>query len=242
MPCITESKIKRFNWFCNKFKKGRWKSDKTDCVSREIFREDGSKLRIIVVTPKEKKENVPGLLWIHGGGYEFGVPEMDQKFMEKFIIESGCTIVSPDYRLSVESPYPAALEDCYLALKWLKENAEELSVRDDQIFVGGESAGGGLTAAVTLYARDKKEVSVAYQMPLYPMIDDRFKTKSSINNDAPLWNTKSNKIGWKLYLGDLFGSEDVPIYVAPARCTDYRNFPPTCTFVGTIETFHDETV
>lgn len=241
-PYIKESTLHKCNWYFNKFMKGKWKSDKTDCINKEIVRVDGSKLRILVITPKEKKKNVPGLLWIHGGGYELGVPEMTKGYMERFILESGCTIVSPDYRLSVEAPYPAALDDCYLALKWLKEHAEELGVRDDQLFVGGESAGGGLTVAVTLYARDKKEVAIAYQMPFYPMLDDRFITKSSIDNDAPAWNTKSNEIAWKLYLGDLYKSDNVPMYAAPARCTDYKGLPPTCTFIGTIEPFYDETV
>lgn len=143
------------------------------------------------------------------------------------------------HTLAAKAPYPAALEDCYLVLKWMKENAQELGINPNQLFVGGDSAGGGLTAAVCLYARDKGEVNIAYQMPLYPMLDDRMITASSQNNDAPVRNTASNEAAWALYLD---GIEEVPIYAAPSRADNLRNLPPACTYVGTIEPFHDETV
>ena len=161
---------------------------------------------------------------------------------QPYIEASDCVIVSPEYRLSVEAPYPAALEDCYTALLWMKDNAGSLGIRDDQIAVAGESAGGGLTAATTLYARDKGEVNVAFQMPLYPMIDDRNNTDSAKDNDAPLWDSVTNEVGWKIYLGDLWGTDKVPAYAAPARATDYSGLPPTYTYVGSVEPFHDETV
>lgn len=205
-------------------------------------RGEASGLRLCVYRPLEIKENVPGLVWIHGGGYGLGIPEQDEKAILNFIRESGCTVVAPDYCLSVTAPYPAALEDCYTALLWLKENASSLGIRTDQLMVGGDSAGGGLTAALAIYARDKGEVAIAFQMPLYPMLDDRMITKSSQNNDAPVWNTKSNENGWKLYLGALYGTDKVPAYAAPARLSDFRGLPPAFTFVGSIEPFCDETV
>lgn len=207
-----------------------------------IEREDGSKLRICVYSPEERKENVPGLLWIHGGGYGLGCPEQDFAFIQNFIDASGCVIVAPDYTNSTTAPYPAAFDDCYSSLLWLKENGKEYGMREDQIFVGGNSAGGGLCAAVVLKARDTKDVNIAFQMPLYPMLDDRMITESSQNNDAPVWNTKSNEVGWKLYLGENYGTDNVSKYASPARETDYSNLPPTLTYVGTIEPFTDETI
>ena len=207
-----------------------------------IEREDGSKLRICVYSPKEKKENVPGLLWIHGGGYGLGCPEQDFAFIQNFIDASGCVIVAPDYTNSTTAPYPAAFNDCYDALLWLKENGAEYGMRKDQIFVGGNSAGGGLCAAVVLKARDTKDVNIAFQMPLYPMLDDRMITESSQNNDALIWNTKSNEVGWKLYLSEDYGTENVSKYASPARETNYENLPPSLTYVGTIEPFTDETI
>lgn len=206
-----------------------------------ITRADGSQLRICIYSPNEPKQNVPGLLWLHGGGYVIGTPEQDEIFIKRFITASGCVVVAPDYTLSLDKPYPAALDDCYAALLWLKEHGMEYGMRSDQIFIGGDSAGGGLTAAVSLYARDKGEVKIAFQMPLYPMLDDRL-TESNTDNDAPIWNSKSNDLAWRLYLGELFGNEEISEYAVPARCIDYSGLPPTCAFVGSIEPFRDETV
>lgn len=207
---------------------------------RRIPRPEGRDMRILIRKPEQPKRNVPGILHLHGGGYHMGGPELEFH-SAKYIEMSDCVIVSPAYRLSVKEPYPAALEDCYTALLWLKENAESLGVRDDQIIVTGESAGGGLTAALTLYARDKGEVNVAFQMPLFPMIDDRNNSHSAKDNNAPGWNETTNEVGWKLYLGDLWGTDDVPAYAAPARATDYAGLPPTYTYVGALDPFCSET-
>ncbi|HEY5555405.1 alpha/beta hydrolase [Acetobacterium sp.] len=204
-------------------------------------KKDESKLRIRIYKPLNPKQDVPGVLWIHGGGYAFGVPEQDEVMYKKLIQESNCVIVAPDYRVSIDEPYPAALEDCYEALLWMKINAKELGIRENQLMVGGDSSGGGLTAALTLYARDKGEVNIAFQMPLYPMIDDRMISESAKDNNAPIWNSDSNRWAWKLYLGELYG-KDVPAYAAPARATDYSNLPPTATFIGDLEPFRDETI
>lgn len=202
----------------------------------------GSRLRICVYAPPSAQSDVPGLLWIHGGGYAMGAPEQDETMIRRFIEASGCVVVAPDYRLSLDAPYPAALDDCYEALLWLKTHGREYGMRDDQIMIGGDSAGGGLAAAVCLAARDRREVAIAFQMPLYPMLDDRMNTPSATDNDAPLWNSDSNRISWQLYLGDRFGKPDVPAYAAPARAKDLRRLPPACSFVGSIEPFRDETV
>lgn len=207
-----------------------------------ISRPNGSKLRLCVYSPLTLKKNVPGLLWIHGGGIAIGTPEQEVGFIRRFIDSSGCVVVSPDYALSVDAPYPAALEDCYLSLLWLKKHSKDYGIRSDQIFVGGDSAGGGLTAAVCMYARDKGEVSIAFQMPLYPMMDDRMITQSMKDNNAPVWNEASNKAAWKLYLGNRFETSDIPIYAAPAREENVKDLPPACSFVGSVDPFLDETV
>jgi acetyl esterase/lipase len=198
-------------------------------------------MRVIILSPEHKVKDVPAILWLHGGGYVLGYPENELALMEKFMEVADCVMVSPDYKLGLEAPYPAALEDAYTTLLWLKANAAKLGARDDQIFVIGGSAGGGLTAAVTIYARDQGEVNIAYQMPLFPMLDDRGITESAKDNDAPMWDSNSNTIAWKLYLGQLYGEEDVPAYAAPARLIDFSNLPPAYSYVGTIEPFYDET-
>ncbi|KRM87464.1 esterase lipase [Lacticaseibacillus thailandensis DSM 22698 = JCM 13996] len=212
----------------------------------DILRPAGSSvsgdLRLCVYRPLLQPTAQPGMLWIHGGGFALGAPETETGFIRKFVVERGCTVVAPDYCLSTQAPYPAALEDCYLALVWTQQHATELNIRSNQLMVGGDSAGGGLTAAVAIRAQDRGQVAIAYQMPLYPMLDDRMTTASMQDNDAPVWNYKSNDNGWKLYLGDLFGTDQVPADAAPAREQDFRGLPPAFTFVGSIESFRDATV
>jgi acetyl esterase/lipase len=157
------------------------------------------------------------------------------------VVKFGAVLVAPDYRLSKKHPYPAALHDCWAALLYLKEHAEELGVRSDQIMVGGESAGGGMAAALCMLARDTGGVNIAFQMPLYPMLDDR-DTPSNADNHAPNWDSRRNRKAWKRYLRDAYGTDLVPVYAAPARCRDYRGLPPCYTYVGDIEPFYSETV
>lgn len=210
--------------------------------NQNLTRKDQSLMRLMIWKAKEKEEKVPGLLWLHGGGYELGVPEMAMLSMANQIDHLGkCTIVSPDYTLSVDQPYPAALEDCYQALLWMKEHADELGINENQLFVGGESAGGGLAAAICLYARDKGEVKIAFQMPLYPMIDDRLTSESMKDNNAPVWSEKQNRAAWENYLKGQ-DKDNISKYAAPARETDYTNLPPAATFVGSIDPFCDETI
>lgn len=206
----------------------------------------GKEIELLIFRPTvnaKDKANTPGILWIHGGGYVTGMAKMIYMSRAMDLVKKyGAVVVTPEYRLSKEAPYPAALQDCYAALKYLKEHAEELGVNSSQIMVGGESAGGGLTAALCMYARDKGEVNIAYQMPLYPMMDN-LDTNSSKDNHAPVWNTKRNHMGWKAYLGDLWElGEKVSPYAAAARQTDYANLPPAYTFVGDIEPFYCETL
>ncbi len=218
------------------------KSDSMDIYEELITRKDGLRFRVCIFRPKNKTERVPGILWLHGGGYAIGSPKQTTRIAKILMEANDCVVVSPAYRLSVEAPYPAALEDCYDTLLWMKDNAQKLGIRDDQLMVGGESAGGGLAVALSLYARDKHEVSIAFQMPLYPMLDDRMITPSSINNNAPVWNSKSNYTCWKLYLNDLFKTNNIPYYASPSRADDFSNLPPLATFVGDLEPFRDEVI
>lgn len=212
------------------------------CDEQWIPARDGRQIRIRIYRPLHEAANMPGMLWLHGGGYALGIPELNTGMYKNLIAARDCVIVAPEYRLSIDAPYPAALHDAYDALLWMKNNAASLGIRDDQLMVGGESAGGGLSAALALYARDLGEANLAFQMPLYPMIDDRMQGESAQNNNAPIWNSDSNEWAWKLYLGELYGRDDLPPYAAAARTTYYAGLPPAVTFAGDLEPFRDETI
>ena len=196
-------------------------------------------LRLLILTPDDNCTRRTGVLWIHGGGYVTGMEGMVHISRAKnLVVKYGAAVVSPEYRLAKQAPYPAALYDCHAALVYLKDHAAELGVRTDQIMVGGESAGGGLAAALCMYEKDIGGVNIAFQMPLYPMIDC-FDTETSRNNHSPVWNTRRNHYGWKKYLSGLEG--EVPCYASPSRRTDYSGLPPAYTFVSTAEPFYAET-
>ena len=208
-----------------------------------MIRAGDHRIRIRIIRPAgEPPDRSPGVLWIHGGGYQSGSSrDVYVTRALSLTVKFGAVVVSPDYRLSRKHPYPAGLHDCYAALLYMKEHAEELGIRDDQIMVGGESAGGGMAAALCMLAKDIGSVNIAFQMPLYPMLDDR-DTETSRDNHAPNWNTKRNHKAWKRYLRDAWGTDLVSPYAAPARREDVSGLPPCYTYVGAIEPFCRETV
>jgi len=152
----------------------------------------------------------------------------------------GITVVSPGYRLAFQAPYPAALQDCYRTLVFIKKHAAELGVDENRIMVGGESAGGGLAAALCMLARDRGSVKISYQFPLYPMLSN-LDTESSRDNHGRVWNTKRNHLGWWFYLRGNAGKKVSP-YASPIWQKDFSGLPPAYTFVGTGEPFYSETL
>lgn len=200
----------------------------------------GGKRKVWILRPGNHESLHPGILFIHGGGYLTGGAWMIHFSVFKRIAKTyGAVIIAPEYRLSWTAPYPAALDDCYAALKYLWDHADELGVRRDRIVVGGESAGGGLAAAVTIYARDKGEIPVYYHFPLYPMLDC-YDTPSSAHNYGLMWGTRRNHLGWRMYLGPLYGTVPIPPYASPSRLEDFAGMPPAYSYVNQGEPFHDE--
>ena len=146
------------------------------------------------------------------------------------------------YRLAPETPFPGPLEDCYLGLKWVHDHHDELGIDPARIGVGGVSAGGGLAAGLALLARDRGEVPLRFQLLDCPMLDDRQVTPSSQTEGLLVWTRDSNSFGWRSYLGDLYGTEDIPIYAAPARATDLSGLPEAYVCVGNVDGFRDEDI
>jgi acetyl esterase/lipase len=167
---------------------------------------------------------------------------MDDSLFDDLCPKLNLVGVSVEYRLAPETPYPGPLEDCYRGLKWTYEHAEALGIDRDRIGITGASAGGGLAAALALLARDRGEFPVAFQLLDSPMIDDRQITRSSQVDGLPVWSRESNAFGWRSYLGDLYGTDNVPYTAAPARATDLSGLPPAQISVGAVDGFLDEDV
>jgi acetyl esterase/lipase len=181
------------------------------------------------------------LYWIHGGGYVLGTAAQDDVRLSRWCSRLDIVAVSVDYRLAPEHPYPAPLDDCYSGLLWICRHGASIGVDTSRIGVGGQSAGGGLAAALALLARDRREVEIRFQLLMCPMLDDRGKTVSA-SWDDPVWSASSNRFGWMSYLGDLFGQEQVPGYAAPARERDLGGLPPAFVSVGSMDGFVDECI
>jgi acetyl esterase/lipase len=200
-------------------------------------------VRVRVYRPNDQPNQLPALLWIHGGGYVMGDIDQDDRLMKQLVKRIGCVAVSVDYRLAPEHPFPAPVEDCYAGLKWLFAHADELGVEPSRIAIGGASGGGGLAAGLALLARDRGEVRLAFQLLIYPMIDDRNVTPAShAITDPRMWHRESNRLGWKAYLGRDGGGADVSPYAAASRATDLTKLPPAYIPVGALDLFVDENI
>jgi len=217
------------------------KSDRVAIHDETIKGAGGQDMLVRVYEPTDGPvSGRPAFLWIHGGGYVLGHPDYDDNLCQTFVEAAGCVVFSPDYRLAPEHPFPAGLEDCYAALVWLHESAARYGIDTTRVAIGGASAGGGLTAALSLLARDRGGPSICFQMPLYPMIDDRNVLPSSHEIHHPaVWDRAKNIAAWTMYLG---GAKDVSPYAAPIRAENLAGLPPTFTCVGQLDPFRDETI
>ena len=203
--------------------------------------EGAGPVRVRIYRPATQSGVLPALLWIHGGGYMLGNVEQDDLFAKNVVTSVDCVVVSVDYRLAPEHPFPAPVEDCYAALRWLARNAGELRVDPAHIAIGGASAGGGLAAGLALLARDRAEVVPVLQLLIYPMIDDRnVEPPSATLPDTLLWSRENNRIGWRCYLGREPGGEGVSAYAAAFRAQALAGLPPAYIGVGELDLFLDE--
>jgi acetyl esterase/lipase len=194
-----------------------------------------------IYQPTDRPDTLPALLWIHGGGYVMGSVERDDLLAKHLARVGQCVVASVEYRLAPEHPFPAPVEDCYAALKWLSAQSTELGVNKARIAIGGASAGSGLAAGLAVLTRDRAEVEVAFQLLIYPMIDDRNIAPASVTvPDTFVWTRENNLMGWRAYLGREPGGTDVSPYAAAARTTDLKGLPPAYIPVGDLDLFLDE--
>ncbi|MFC5746588.1 alpha/beta hydrolase [Actinomadura rugatobispora] len=200
---------------------------------------------LLVMRPKGTDPEIPlpGMYFIHGGGMIAGGNRAGIDWPLEWMEAVPMVVVSVDYRLAPEHPYPAAVEDCYAGLRWVGEHLGELGIDRDRLLVAGGSAGGGLAAATALIARDRGGPRLSAQMLICPMIDDRAITPSSTELVGEgVWDSVSNSTGWSALLGPAVAGPGVSPYAAPARATDLSGLPTAFIEAGSVETFRDESV
>lgn len=206
---------------------------------------DGFEIPAVQFTPKGYAESKSGksLCFIHSGGMIIGQLELFYKAIALYAQNTGMLVLAMDYRVAPEHQHPIPVEDCYTSLQWMHDNASKLNIDPARITVYGESAGGGLAAAVALMARDRQlSPPLAKQVLIYPMLDDR----TLVSNDeiAPfaLWSYDDNLTGWTALLGDQAGKEGTSPYAAPARAESLKGLPPAYIDVGELDIFRDECI
>jgi acetyl esterase/lipase len=203
----------------------------------------GPEIELLILSPVGVDSPLPALYNLHSGGMILGDNRTDMEYVSSLVEEAGVIAISPEYRLAPEHPHPAPIEDCFTALCWVADHAEELGVDPDRLIVSGISAGGGLAAALALKARDEGGPDLRAQMLICPMLDDRFETPSSLSLQGQgVWDVTANRTGWTALLGSSRGGAEVSPYAAPARAGDPRGLPPAFLDAGSVELFRDEIV
>ena len=195
----------------------RPRDDRIEEIERTIPGPPGAPpVRIRMYMPRDRSESGPGFVNFHGGGFVLGDLESEHPRCLIMAAQGGAVCIGVDYRLAPENPFPAGVEDCYAALQWVVEHAQELKINAAKIAIGGGSAGGNLTAAVALMARDRGGPKAALQMLFYPVIDDRCDTRSMLNGAGLyIWDYQNSLDMWEHCIGR--DRSMVSPYAAPAR-------------------------
>jgi acetyl esterase/lipase len=204
--------------------------------------EERPDIQVRIYDPVHRDNPAPALVFLHGGAFTAGDLETEDPRCREIATRTGIVVVSVDYRLAPEHPFPAPFSDCYDTLLWCSNHADELGVDPERIAVGGSSAGGALAAAIALAARDLGGPAIVLQMLLYPVIDDRLATASmAAFGNTPGWNQPNSVHMWRHYLGAARAGAVSP-YAAPARATDLRGLPPAYVMTVEFDPLRDEGV
>ncbi len=207
--------------------------------NRNLTSKSGHQIPIRIYRPSDK-ENLPTLLYIHGGGFTAGNLKTHDRPLRALANRSGFLVIAVDYRLSPEHPYPAGLDDCFEVLQWLSDNAKELNANVEQIYLGGDSAGGNLATVTTLMARDKKGPSINGQLLIYPNTDLTLSSSSweELGNKGYVLTTEAMTANIAMYTKD---DKDINHhYLSPLKANNLSNMPETLIITGGFDPLHAE--
>jgi acetyl esterase/lipase len=222
-------------------------TQRVDVERGEVTAPAGHRIPLRIYRPRKAARPLGALVNFHGGAFVAGDLDTSETTVARYADRAGIVVVDVDYRLAPEHRFPAGVQDCYAALEWTAANAAALDVDPARIAVGGNSAGGGLAAAVALLARDSGGPGVAFQLLLYPVLDDRLTTRSVRElTDTPMWDAPSCVHMWRHYLGDAAGGAEVSPYAAPARAADtpggLAGLPPAYLLACEFDPLRDEDI
>jgi acetyl esterase len=182
---------------------------------------------------------MPALVFFHGGGFVICNLDTHDGPCRSIANAAGCIVVSVDYRLAPEHPYPAAAEDCHAATEWVAKNGAEFGIDTSRIAIGGDSAGGNLAAVVALMARDRGAPSLRFQLLIYPVTDYAFETDSYRENaEGYLLTRDMMRWFWNLYVPD--ASKAAEPYASPLRAADLSGLPPALCITAEYDPLRDE--
>jgi acetyl esterase len=205
----------------------------------KIISFDGARIAVEIAVPAGVEDNAPCILYFHGGAFVIGGVPRNKKVVFRLANRVRCKVVYVDYRLAGKNPFPAGVEDCYAALKWIHHNANPLGIDRRRIVVYGESAGGALAAAVSQMARDRREAQICAQMLIYPVIDCTGSTESARTfTDTPIWRTEANAQMWKVYLRN--SQPPYSPYAAPVLAESLRHLPSAYIETAEFDPLRDE--
>lgn len=208
--------------------------------SHQINGFENKHIEVLVFKPRNISSNAPCLVYCHGGGFFIEAAQAHKKMMFEYAQKANCVIVFPHYRVSLNNPFPTSLEDCYSTLKWTNDNTKLLGIDKDKIAIGGDSAGGNLAACIAQMALDRQEISLCFQLLVYPVCDHKLSTVSMQTFQAtPLWNAPSSKLMWDVYLKGK-DRKNLPNYVSPLQRTDLNGLPPAYIETAEFDCLRDE--
>ena len=213
--------------------------EKVNVMEHYVGGHGGEKIKTYVIEPKTFEGELPCLVFYHGGGFVMGASGGHYNLAKEYAEKVPCKVIYPDYRLAPEFKYPIPAEDCYAVYEWALWNADSLGIDKERVYIGGDSAGGCLAAAVTLMARDRGLVMPHKEVLIYPVTDRTMITESMRNfTDTPVWDARLSKMMWEAYLGDR--EPEHPEYASPAEAYSLERFPQTYMEVAEFDSLHDE--